>query len=135
MALPPARAARQAGGRGQGRSGIQSRSMRKRRGVVMTADPCITLEQKVSTRVRDDESHRRLADVLTEVAVAAMHPARHLGVGRSPCGGMLEEPIESATHAAVERLVTELEYLVEMLPRQTVDQLVDEQRVAEHGFE
>jgi hypothetical protein len=93
------------------------------------------LEHKLGMRVRDDESHRRVAEVLTEVAVAAMHPARHLGVGRSACGGMLEEPIESATHAAVERLVTELEYLVETLPRQTVDQLADEQALAEHGFE
>ena len=101
----------------------------------MTADPCMALEHKVAMRVRDDDSHRLLAEVLTEVAVAAMHPARHLGVGRSACGGMLEEPIQSATHAAIERLVTELEYLLETLPRQTVDRLVDEQVVAEHGFE
>jgi len=103
--------------------------------VVLTADPCMALEHKVSTRVRDDESHRRLAEVLTEVAVAAMHPARHLGVGRTPSAGMLEEPIESATHAAVETLVTELEYLMETLPRQTIDQLAEEQMVAEHGLE
>jgi hypothetical protein len=103
--------------------------------MVMMADPCETLERKVGMRLRDDESHRRLAEVLTEVAVAAIHPARHLGVGRSPSGGMLEEPIESATRAAVERLVMEFEYLVETLPRQTIDQLVDEQLVAEHGFE
>ncbi len=103
--------------------------------MAMTADPCMALEHKVGTRVRDDESHRRLAEALSEVAVAAIHPARHLGVGRATCAGMLEEPIESATHAAVERLVTELEYLMETLPRQTIDQLVDEQMVAEHGFE
>jgi hypothetical protein len=103
--------------------------------VVMAADPCMALEHKVGMRVRDDESHRRLAEALSEVAGAAMHPARHLGVGRAPSSGMLEEPIESATHAAVERLVAELEYLMETLPRQTVDQLVDEQLVAEHGIE
>jgi hypothetical protein len=102
---------------------------------MMTADPCMNLEHKVGMRLRDDESHRRLAEAIAEVAVAAMHPARHLGVGRTPSAGMLEEPIESATHAAVERLVTELEYLVETLPRQTIDQLVDEQLIAEHGFE
>jgi len=101
----------------------------------MTADPCETLERKVGMRVRDDESHRRLAEVLTEVAVAAIHPARHLGLGRSASGGMFEDPIESATHAAVETLVTELEYLVETLPRHAIDQLVDEQLVAERGFE
>ena len=101
----------------------------------MTADPCMSLEHKVGMRLRDDESHRRLAEAMTEVAVAAMHPARHLGVGRAPSAGMLEEPIESATHAAVETLVAELEFLVEMLPRGTLDQLVDEQLVAEHGIE
>jgi hypothetical protein len=103
--------------------------------VTMTADRCETLERKVRMRVRDDESHRRLAEVLTEVAVAAIHPARHLGVGCSASGGMLEDLIESVTHAAVETLVTELEYLVETLPRGTLNQLVDEQLVAEHGFE
>ena len=101
----------------------------------MTADPCMSLEHKVGMRLRDDESHRRLAEAMTEVAVAAMHPARHLGLGRAPSAGMLEEPIESATQAAVERLVTELEYLLETLPRHTIDQLVDEQIVAEHGLE
>ena len=102
---------------------------------MMTADPCMALERKVGMRLRDDESHRLLAEVLTEIAVAAIHPARHMGVGRAPSAGMLEEPIESATHAAVESLVTELEYLMETLPRQTIDRLVDEQQVAEHGFE
>ena len=101
----------------------------------MTADPSETLERKVRMRVRDDESHRRLAEALTEVAVAAIHPARHLGVGRSASGGMLEDSIESATHAAVETLVPQLEFLVETLPRGTIDQLADEQLVAEHGFE
>jgi len=103
--------------------------------MTMTVDPCVALERKVSMRVRDDESHRRLAEVLGEVAFAALHPACHLGAARSSCGGMLEEPIESATRAAVETLLTELEYLVETLPRQTIDALIDEQRVAEQGFE
>lgn len=103
--------------------------------MAMRADPSETLERKVRMRLRDDESHRRLAEALTEVAVAAIHPARHLGVGRSASRGMLEDSIASATHAAVETLVTELEYLVETLPRGTIDQLADEQLVAEHGFE
>ena len=100
-----------------------------------SADSCATLEHKVSSRLRDDESHRRLAEALTEVAVAAIHPARHLGLGRSVSRGMLEEPIESAAHAAVETLVTRLEDLVESLPRQTIDQLANEQLAAEHGIE
>jgi hypothetical protein len=103
--------------------------------MAMVADSCVTLEHKVSTRVRDDESHRRLSEALTEVAVAAIHPARHLGLGRSASGGMLEDPIESATHAAVETLITRLEDLVETMPRQMVDQLADEQMAAEHGIE
>ncbi len=100
-----------------------------------SVDPCEILERKVGVRLRDDESHRRLAEVLNEVAVAAIHPARHLGIGHSASGGMLEDPIESATHAAVETLVRELEYLVETMPRQTVDQLVAEQLVAEQGLQ
>ena len=48
---------------------------------------------------------------------------------------MLEEPIESAAHAAVEALVSGLEYLVESLPTQTIEQLAKEQLVAETGIE
>ena len=51
--------------------------------MLMVADPSVTLERKVRDRLRDDESHRRVAAVLTEVAVAAIHPARHLGLGRA----------------------------------------------------
>ena len=97
-------------------------------------DPCTTLERKVSTRLRDDESHRRLSEVLAEVAVAAIHPARHLGFGGSASRGMLEDPIESATRAAVETLIERLEDLVEALPRQAIDQLANEQLAAELGI-
>ena len=103
--------------------------------MVMVADSCTTLEHKLRTRVRDDESHRRLSEAMTEVALAAFHPARHLGLGRSASRGMLEEPIESATHAAGETLITRLEDLVESLPRTTIDQLANEQLAAEHGVE
>jgi hypothetical protein len=99
------------------------------------ADPCEVLERKVRARVRDDESHRRLAEAVSDVAVAAIHPARHLGIGRSVSRGMLEDPIESATRAAVETLITRLEDLVETLPRQAMEQLADEQVLAEHGIE
>lgn len=102
--------------------------------MVMTADPCVALERKVRERVRDDESHRRVADVLTEVAVAALHPARHRGIGHNS-EGMLEDPIESATQAAMETLIERLEDLVESLPRLTVEQLANEQVVAECGME
>jgi hypothetical protein len=102
---------------------------------MLVADPSTTLERKVRDRLRDDESHRRVANVLTEVAVAAIHPARHLGLGRSAPGGMLEEPIERATQAAVETLIAHLEDLVESLPRPTVEQLANEQLAAEFGLE
>ncbi len=98
-------------------------------------DSCTTVERKVGIRVRSDESHRLLAEALTEVALAAIHPARHLGMGRSASRGMLEDPIESATHAAVETLIMHLEDLVETLPRQRIDQLADEQVAAEHCIE
>jgi hypothetical protein len=101
----------------------------------MTADPCGVLERKVRERVRDDDSHRRLSEAVSEVAIAAIHPARHLGVGRSASRGMLDEPIESATQAAVETLIVRLEDLVEMLPRGTICELANEQAMAERGLE
>ncbi len=101
----------------------------------MVADPCVTLERKMRDRVRDDESHRRLVEVLTEVALAAIHPARHQGVGRSGSRGMLEDPIESATQAAIETLIARLEDLVESFPRTAVEELASEQLIAERSPE
>jgi hypothetical protein len=103
--------------------------------MLVVVAPYETLERKVRERMRDDESHRRVAAVLTEVAVDAIHPARHLGVGRSPSRAMLEDPIESATQAAVETLIARLEELVETLPRQSVEELAVEQQLAELGLE
>ena len=101
----------------------------------MMADPCGMLERKVGDRVRDDESHRRVSEALTEVAISAIHPARHLGVGRAPSRGMLDDPIESATQAAVETLIRHLDDLVESLPSAAVSELACEQVIAEHGEE
>jgi hypothetical protein len=103
--------------------------------MVTVADPYATLERKVSSRVRDDQSHRRLTEALTEVAVAAIHPARHLGLGRATSRGLLEDPVESAAQAAVETLIARLEDLVESLPGPTVEQLQSEQLAAELGIE
>jgi hypothetical protein len=105
------------------------------RTMAMTADPCGMLERKVGDRVRDDESHRRVSEALTDVAIAAIHPARHLGVGRAPSRGMLDDPIESATQAAVETLIRHLDDLVESLPNATVSELACEQAMAERGLE
>ena len=96
---------------------------------------CAGLERKVRERVLDAESHRLVAAALTEVAVEAIHPARHLGVGRAASPAMLEDPIESATQAAVEMLISRLEELVETLPRQSRQELENEQRLAEFGLE
>ena len=101
----------------------------------MVLDPCATLERKIRLRVRDDESHRRVAAALTGVAVAAIHPARHVGLGLSVAEGMLEAPIESATQAAVETLIASLEDLVASLPRPIVERLANEQLAAELGIE
>jgi hypothetical protein len=103
--------------------------------MAMVLDPCGTLERKVRLRVRDDESHRRVSAALTEVAVAALHPARHVGLGLTAAEGMLEAPIESATQAAVETLIANLEDLVASLPRPTLERLANEQLAAELGIE
>ena len=103
--------------------------------MAMVLDPTDILERKIRSRVRDDESHRRLAEALTEVAVAAIHPARHVGLGMAGSEGMLEAPIESATQAAVETLIAGLEDLVSSLPGATVERLANEQLAAELGFE
>jgi hypothetical protein len=103
--------------------------------MTMPADPSVNLGSKLSHRVRDDASHRIVAVALAEVALAAVHPARQLGIGRSVSQGMLEDPIERATQAAVATLVDGLEDLVEFLPRSTVEQLAREQVMAERGQE
>jgi hypothetical protein len=100
-----------------------------------SVDPGVALERKVRQRVHDDESHWLVAAALTEVAVAAMHPARHFGVARSATPGMLEDPIERATQAAIEELVLGLEDLVDSLPRSAIDALAGEQVMADIGQE
>jgi hypothetical protein len=102
---------------------------------MILADPCVHLGIKVSHRVHNDESHRIVSLALSEVALAAMHPARHLGIGRSASQGMLEDSIERAAQAAVETLVDGLGDLVEFLPRSAVEQLANEQVIAERGLE
>jgi len=100
-----------------------------------SVDAGATLARKVGDRLRDDESHEHLSEVMTEVVVAAIHPARHLGLGRSSSQGMLEDSIQSATHAAVETLIERLQDLVETLPAEAVDRLAAEQLAAERGIE
>lgn len=103
--------------------------------MAMVLDPTDILERKIRSRVRDDDSHRRLAAALTEVAVAAIHPARHAGLGIAESEGMLEASIEGATQAAVETLIAGLEDLLSSLPGATIERLANEQLAAELGFE
>ena len=103
--------------------------------MTMVGNSSATLERKVRGRLRDDESHRRVAAALTEVAVAAIHPARHVGLGLPASGGMLEAPIQHATRAAVETLVADLEDLMASLPDLAVRQLANEQLAADLGIE
>ena len=55
--------------------------------MTMPADLFVNLGSKLSHRVRDDASHRIVAVALAEVALAAVHPARQLGIGRSGVAG------------------------------------------------
>jgi hypothetical protein len=103
--------------------------------MVMAADPCEALEQKIGRRVRDDESHRRITEAIAEVAVSALHPARHRGLGGSDPRGMLEDPVEQAARAAVETLLRQLDTLIDSMPRVAIDQLAREQVAADLGTE
>lgn len=103
--------------------------------VMLAADPYIALEKKLVRRVRDDESHRRIASALADVARAAIHPARYAALDGRAMDSLIEDPVESATRAAVETLIDELEDLVESLPRSALDRLAAEQVMADLGFE
>lgn len=103
--------------------------------MVAMADPYTVVERRVSRRLRDDESHRRVASALADIAVAAIYPSRYVGSERSAIGGLLEDPIASATRVAVETLIDELEDLVDTLPPSTLERLVAEQRDADLGLE
>ena len=98
-------------------------------------DPHADLERKVSRRLRDDDCHRAVANVLAQVASAAIYPAHHPLAGESGMTGLLEDPVASATHVAVETLIDELEDLLDALPRSTVNLLATEQLLAELGLE
>lgn len=102
---------------------------------VETKDPRLALERTVTRRLRNDDSQRRVAAVLAEVASAAIHPAHRDGWGSESLGGMLEDPVASATRVAVETLIDEIEDLVDSLPRSTLDRLMTEQLIADLGLE
>lgn len=99
------------------------------------ADPYTTLERKVTRRLRDHESHRRVSAALAEVAVAAVYPARSHGAGERAMRGLFEDPVASATRVAVETLIDELEDLIDSLPPDAIDHLATNQVVADLGLE
>jgi hypothetical protein len=99
------------------------------------ADPYVALERKVARRLRGDESHRRVSAVLAEIAASAIHP-RPDGISHGPVmTGLLEDPVASATHVAVETLIDELDDLVEALSRDSLRKLAAEQLEADLGIE
>ncbi|MFL5679898.1 MAG: hypothetical protein ACJ77B_04795 [Chloroflexota bacterium] len=103
--------------------------------VIIAADPHVKLERRLVRRVRDDDSHRRIAAALADVAVAAIHPARRARLDGPAIDSLVEEPVESATRAAVETLIDELEDLLDSLPASAVERLAEEQLVADLGME
>lgn len=103
--------------------------------IMLAVDPYVALEQKLVRRVRDDDSHRRIVAALADVALAAMHPARHVALAGRAMDSLIEDPVESATRAAVETLIDELEDLVDSLPRSALDRLAAEQLTADLGVE
>jgi hypothetical protein len=103
--------------------------------VVDVLDPYVALERRVARRLRAGDSYRRVSAVLAEVAAAAIHP-RLDGISRGPVmGGLLEDPVASATEVAVETLIDELEDLVDALPASALDSLAAEQLAADLGIE
>ena len=103
--------------------------------VMVATDPYAVLETKLTRRIRGDDSHRRIAAALADVAVAAIHPARRAGLDGRAMDALVEEPVESATRAAVETLIDELEDLVDSMPRSAIERLAAEQVLADLGVE
>jgi len=103
--------------------------------MVVAADPYAAFDTKLSRRIRDDDSHRRIAAALADVAVAAIHPGRRATLSGYTLDAFVEEPVELATRAAVDTLIDELEDLVDTLPRSVLDELAASQLTADLGIE
>ncbi|HKG57917.1 MAG TPA: hypothetical protein VKA85_11770 [Candidatus Limnocylindrales bacterium] len=103
--------------------------------VMIAADPYINLEHRLTRRLRDDDTHRRIATALADVAVAAIHPGRHAQLADRVMDSFLEDPVENATRAAVETLIDELEELVDSMPVSALERLAAEQLTADLGIE
>ena len=88
--------------------------------MTMPADPCVHLGSKVSHRVHNDKSHRIVTLALTEVALAAMHPAqpRHRTIGVAGSAGGFDRARDAGRG---ETLVDCLGDLVEFLPPAAID--------------
>ena len=96
-------------------------------------DDTIT-ERWVVRRLRDDASRRLLAEAINEIAWAAVLPRGGAARGvRSH--GMLEASIASVTAVAIETLIEDLEDLVWELEPSALQELAQEQRLADLGIE
>lgn len=92
------------------------------------------VDRRMTTRLRDDSSHRRVLEALTDITAAAVYPDRYAhGAYRS--SGMLEDPIQTATRVAIDTLIDELEDVLADLSATTLDQFATEQRLADLGIE
>jgi hypothetical protein len=92
------------------------------------------LERRIVRRLRDDESRRRLAEALNEIALSAVFPWAAVERRARP-NELLEESIASVTAVAIETLIDELEDLVEELEPSALEELAAEQRLADLGIE
>jgi hypothetical protein len=102
---------------------------------IQVLDSYVALERRVTRRLRDDDSRRRVSAALAEVAAAAIHPAGARLAGGPVMSGLLEDPVASATQVAVDTLIDELEDLVDALPPATLERLAAEQVAADLGIE
>jgi hypothetical protein len=102
---------------------------------IQVLDSYVALERRVTRRLRDDDSRRRVSAALAEVAAAAIHPGGARVARGAVMSGLLEDPVASATRVAVETLIDELEDLVDALPPATLERLAAEQLAADLGIE
>src|SRR5829696_2339751 len=92
--------------------------------MVMTADPHVALERRLTRRLRDDRTHRLVSVALAEVAASAIYPTDPAAASGPRVHALIEDSVASATRIALDTLIDEIEDLVDDLPAPMVDELV-----------
>jgi hypothetical protein len=92
------------------------------------------MERRIVRRLRDDASRRLVAEALNEIAVLAVFPCAAVERRARP-NELLQESIASVTAVAIETLIDELEDLVEELEPSALQELAEQQRLADLGME